>query len=217
MKNWREVFNPKEFKPYETDNKVDLPNMAEFSGDKFPKSGDPAKIELNDWHSGNSEFKKQKSKEDGSTAGSSLMNPKKFKEELTSTGGWRNVFADVQFEQKPDGSVKINVEYPNDKGEEIPNIAAPLPELPAQELQQPQPEEQPETAGKKASQKEWTIRKQGSLELRGRESATDFGISLHNGKELLLEESHKKTARVSSWREVINEAQWCSVFESAVK
>jgi len=74
MKNWREVFNPNKFKNYILRNKSKLPNMAEFSGDIFPGTGDSAKIELNSWHSSNHLFEKDKEKEQTTNLGSSLMN-----------------------------------------------------------------------------------------------------------------------------------------------
>lgn len=80
MKNWREIFNSTQFKNYTLENKSKLPNMAEFSGDLFPGTGDSSKIELNSWHNGNHLFRKYKEKEQTTNLGSSLMN-KNIREE----------------------------------------------------------------------------------------------------------------------------------------
>ena len=46
-----------DFKPFKTENKGELPNRATFTGDMEPsKTGDPAKVELTDWHEGQSKF-----------------------------------------------------------------------------------------------------------------------------------------------------------------
>lgn len=67
MESWRRIFSSEfkdEFKPYKILNKTNFPTRSKFTGDKFPKSGDAAKAELNDWHRENSVFKGFKEKED---------------------------------------------------------------------------------------------------------------------------------------------------------
>lgn len=85
MKNtWRTILaaavsNPlKGFKRYKTDNNVELPQHAEFSGDKFPtKTGDPAKVELKAFKGGNAEFKSDVARERANADhGSALMSKK---------------------------------------------------------------------------------------------------------------------------------------------
>jgi DNA-directed RNA polymerase subunit RPC12/RpoP len=69
MSNWRKTFatakSPDaDFKRYETADGVSVPNHAKFTGDMFPSaSGDPAKVELNTFHSGNALYKKDKKRE----------------------------------------------------------------------------------------------------------------------------------------------------------
>ena len=124
---WRstlQVFSKSEkytdkFKNYKVPkSKEELPNRAEFSGDKQPSSGDPAKIELNHWHSGNSTFQKDKKVEKSNEKIPSPVTQEKNKREFmgnkgvertSKKGSWRRVFSDVNFEQKPDGGVSIDV------------------------------------------------------------------------------------------------------------
>jgi len=67
MKNWRKVLGSEfkdDFKPFVTENKVKLPNRAEFTGDEWPtKTGDPAQVELDAWHTQNKNFKGFRNKE----------------------------------------------------------------------------------------------------------------------------------------------------------
>jgi len=112
--------HPKDdFKNYKVpESKAVLPNRAEFTGDKQPSSGDSAKIELNHWHSGNSAFQKDKKVEKSNEKIPSPVTQETNKREFigktevekTSTNtSWRRIFADVSFEQKPDGGVSIDV------------------------------------------------------------------------------------------------------------
>jgi len=126
--SWRKLAKSEEFKdkfkPYKTDNKIELPNRAEFTGDKKPKSGDPAKNELNAWHSGNSLGKKDRKEEQKSNS-SAVLNPKVKREDFNSqkkTSNWRNKLlkkAEVAFKQKPDGEVNISVTTPDMQNNEL--------------------------------------------------------------------------------------------------
>jgi len=77
--NWRRVLSglleKDEFKPYKGTDGITLPNRAEYTGDKFPGSGDPAKIELNAWHNENHEGQELRNKEHNSKS-SPLLNVK---------------------------------------------------------------------------------------------------------------------------------------------
>jgi len=112
--------HPKDdFKNYKVpESKSVLPNRAEFTGDKQPSTGDPAKIELNHWHSGNSAFQSDKKVEKSNEKIPSPVTQEKNKREFigekgaektSKNKGWRTVLADVNFEQKPDGGVSIDV------------------------------------------------------------------------------------------------------------
>jgi len=108
-----------DFKNYKVpSSKSELPNRADFSGDKQPSSGDPAKIELNHWHSGNSAYQKdkkvEKSNEKIPSPVTQETNKREFvgKDAVEKTSNkrhWRKVFADVSFQQKSDGEVSIDV------------------------------------------------------------------------------------------------------------
>ncbi|MFA5395627.1 MAG: hypothetical protein WC346_06345 [Methanogenium sp.] len=129
--SWRKLAKSEEFKdtfkPYKTDNKTELPNRAEFTGDKKPKSGDPAKVELNAWHSSNSLGKKDR-KEEQKSNGSAILNPKVKRENFNSqkTSNWRNKLlkkAEVAFKQKPDGEVNISVTTPDKSNEVVQGVS----------------------------------------------------------------------------------------------
>lgn len=124
--SWREVFAKS--KPYADDfdnykvpdSKGVLPNRAEFTGDKFPGSGDPAKIELTHWRSGNTQYEKDKKVEEKAKVPSPITFDKNRREfvgkevsERKVQSGWRNTFkkfSDVKFNQSPDGGIEIKVE-----------------------------------------------------------------------------------------------------------
>jgi hypothetical protein len=79
MKNWRKVLAGEsrlmpDFKRYKTDNGVELPNVAEFTEDKFPsETGDPAKVELKAFKDGVKEYESDKKREKKSKGNSALM------------------------------------------------------------------------------------------------------------------------------------------------
>ncbi len=99
------------------DSKGKLPNRAEFSGDKLPSTGDPAKKELTHWKDGNSLYEKDKKVEEKAKVPSPIIfekNHREFMGNETSErkSGWRNTllkFSDVDFTQSPDGEVAIKV------------------------------------------------------------------------------------------------------------
>ncbi len=112
MRSWRKVFGSEfkdDFKPFTTENKVKLPNRAEFTGDKFPsKTGDPAKVELNAWHKDQSTFNSFRNKEKKDDYTSLINVPEGRQEEVEDVVSKRNKwfvrFADIFQEQVTDGS-----------------------------------------------------------------------------------------------------------------
>lgn len=124
--SWRELFKvgkseqfKDDFKNYKVPGtKTELPNRANFSGDKFPSSGDPAKIELNNWHSGNSVYQRDKKVEKSNSDIPSPVTQEKNKRESVGNETVERksalrmrkaLYADVSFQQKPDGAVSIDV------------------------------------------------------------------------------------------------------------
>lgn len=230
MGNWRQVigesFNKTkkdidigdDFEFYKNEDGVEYQNHGKFTGNKFPKSGDPAKVELNDWHSQNKEYEKAKKKEDGEF-GSALMTEKSRYETVDDKlkdkdvvpkimGGnikhsnWRRTFADVQVEKKPDGSIKINVDEQSN---------APM-EYTQQLTPQENTEENPEEVKQASKIKEWEIKKEGSLQLVGRECNTCVGIAItQDGKDL---ESYKIEKEGHLWEELIPVGAWESRFHN---
>jgi hypothetical protein len=204
---------------YKTNTGVDLPNNAEFPGDKFPRSGDPAKIELNDWHAQNNEFNKFKKEEDtGDEFGSPLLSDKsrhenvedKIKDEHvlpkimggTKKKGWRTVLADVSVEKKPDGTVKVEV----DEGfNRTPDVS----QTPLQGEVIPEETQNTEVTSNKV--KEWGIKKKGNLRLIGKECVTHCGIAIMNGKK--EEEFYKVARNGHSWEELIAQGVWETKFD----
>jgi hypothetical protein len=82
MKNWRKVLADKKgeeklmvgFKRYKTDNDVELPNLAEFSGDKEPsKTGHPGKLEVKVYEEANKLMESDRKREDKTKGTSALM------------------------------------------------------------------------------------------------------------------------------------------------
>lgn len=130
MKNWRKVFAKSEsfkdkFKRFPTENKQELINRAEFTGDKPPKSGDSAKKELDAWKAGDKLSKKDRAVEQKSN-GSAVLNEKVKREDFKSqkTSNWRDVLiktADVNFKQKQDGEVNISVTTPQPQTSSLDN------------------------------------------------------------------------------------------------
>jgi len=121
--NWRKVFAKSQpfddkFENYKIpDSKGKLPNSAEFSGDKLPSGGDSAKKELEHWKGGDSQYHKDKKVEEKAKVPSPIIfedNRREFigKEKSERKSGWRGFFqkfSDVNFNQDPDGGVKIEV------------------------------------------------------------------------------------------------------------
>ncbi len=236
MKEWRKVLGEsynrtksdidmgEDFKRYETVNNVEAPNRAKFTGDKFPKSGDPAKVELNTWHSQNKEYENAKKREDkGDEFGSPIVSeegryekvdekiknknviPDLMGGKIEHSSSWREVLSDVQVEKKPDGSIKVNVDE---------NLNAPMEytqQIPSEDTQEVSQEQQVEE--KQASKvEEWEIRKEGSLKLVGRECKNCAGIAItENGKDL---ESYKVEKEGHLWEELIPVGAWESKFHN---
>lgn len=217
MKNWREVFNVKEFKFYETQGKGKLPNMAEFSGDKWPASGDSAKIELNAWHQGNNLSKKDREKEQSSTLGSSLLS-KKINLSKDSSLTWKNVLSNVNFEQKPDGTVKIDVEYPQESNFSNQGFVAPVkqsfPKPPAREPAVNELEKAQKASSLSKPVKEWVIKREGSLVLKGRECEDACGIVIEKEGQIIDSQRVEKTGKSSVWNELINQGLWETKFDT---
>lgn len=306
MRNWRKVL-AKEVK--------NLPSESEFSGDKLPKSGDAAKVELNSWHKLNSQFKQDVNKEHESDS-LGILEPKNKRENVRNASiikrssilailksflkskfvpilqedpdsltdsdvqkftdmvdqasstqelqsifslgslqergyriqDWGDLleefintqdskmssmkFSDVQFEQKPDGTVKINVEYPSDSGDvNIPNIDEELNSVVNDQTSTPEGTEQlPLTKDKTTTPKEssrisscntdiksWIIKEASNKKLIGRECKDACGIFIEDKSgKVLIGDKIKKTAKFSNWREVINEAVWIAKFDEFV-
>ncbi|MCK9541063.1 MAG: DMP19 family protein [Novosphingobium sp.] len=141
--NWRQKLAKSEnfkddFKPYK-EKKREIINRAEFTGDKFPKSGDPAKVELNHWKAGDSLGKKDR-KTESTSSGSAVLNPKVKRENFKKTSNWRDKLikkAEVDFRQKPDGEVSISVTTPQQGIGGLPNTdITPSLESPLEEEQE---------------------------------------------------------------------------------
>lgn len=290
MAYWREVISK---------NLKNLPSEAEFSGDKTPKSGDSAKVELNSWHKLNSQFKQDIDKEQQSNNSSIFYSKNKREnvknaslekrssvlillknflkskfisilqedpdsltdtdiqkftnlvDEATSTQDLQSIFtlgslvekgyriqdwgdileefintqdsvmsslkfSDVQFEQKPDGTVKINVEYPSDSDNlNIPDIDQELTSAPQPEQSQEEtPQSEAKTSSCNTDIKSWVIKEASNKRLIGRECKDACGIFIEDQSgKVLLGDRIKKTAKFSDWREVINEAVWVAKFD----
>ena len=122
-RSWREVFAKSQpfkdsFENYKIpDSKGKLPNQAEFTGDKLPSGGDSAKKELEHWKGGNTQYNKDKTVEEKAKIPSPIIfedNRREFigKDKVERKSGWRGFFqkfSDVNFNQSPDGGVKIEV------------------------------------------------------------------------------------------------------------
>jgi hypothetical protein len=114
-----------DFKPFKTDNNLELPNRADFSGDKAPsKTGDPAKIEVKDWHEGNTKFKNYRNKEKKDDYTSLIATPEgrqeKMKEAIARQGKWFTKIANII--DKPEDAVPMTNDTPS------PNIGEGIPE-----------------------------------------------------------------------------------------
>jgi hypothetical protein len=233
MKNWRDLGKISatnnvtkkdidvdyDFKNFKTENKVELPNRAKFTGDKVNTSGNPAKKEVDTWKKQNKEYEKAKKKEDATEHGSPVMLEDRY-EDLDSKlkddnvipnimGGyikhsWREVLGDVQVTKQPDGKLVINVE----ENSLMPSQTQ-VPETPQQE--QPQEEVQPKAASKV---KEWEIKKVGSLKLVGKECSTHAGIGIYKGSDEI--EFHKVAKNGHQWNELINQGLYETKFDEIV-
>jgi hypothetical protein len=229
MKGWREILSFKKeedkFTPYKTENGVEIPNNAEFTGDKVPKSGDPAKKELEAWREGDKISLKDRNKEHKSPKGTPLLFEGYELTPSSTRKSWRNVFSDVSFKQKPDGTVAIDVSYNNTN--------APTQEEHQWEQEQqgtqtpPASTEPPETDQTPLQEKEgsrklcsdgitrWVIQKKGSMELLGKECPNGCGIEIK--KEGSVVEDYKVDRNGREWRELINQAVWEARFDELTK
>jgi len=89
MRPWRQIFAvaaTENFKPYKAETGQTIPNHAKFTGDEIPKTGDPAKIELNAWRSGDSKFRSYKDSEDKDQYTSLVVNDHGRAESATGIG-----------------------------------------------------------------------------------------------------------------------------------
>jgi len=211
----KDVILENEFKPYKVKGNPGLPNNAKFDGDRFPEDGDAASNELEAWKAQNKQFiKNKKSESDDTSHGSSILMKKKVEtldeqmknpdhvfpnldaKKVEHEAGWREVFADVSVEKKPDGTVKVNVDEgfnqtPQSLQQTVPTSAT--------------PEEQPQE--KEASKiNTWEIKKEGSLTLIGKECSTHCGIGIFdNGEEI---EFYKVAKNNHTWEELIPRGVW---------
>jgi len=242
MKDWKKVLrNPvfgesynrtksdidtgEDFEFYKNEDGVEYQNRGKFTGNKFPRSGDPAKVELNTWHAQNKEYEKAKKREDkGDEFGSPIVSEEgryenvdeKIKDKnvipdlmggkIKHDASWRKVLSDVQVEKKPDGSIKVNV----DENTNAPmEYTQGIPPEGGQEIQQEQSTEEVKQASKVD---EWEIKKEGSLKLVGRECKDCAGIAItKDGKDL---ESYKIEKEGHLWDELIPVGAWESKFQN---
>lgn len=217
MQNWRETFNTTAFKPYRSNKGTDLQNMAEFTGDKIPSTGDPSKIELNSWHSGNEVSKKDRVEESKSTGGSPLLNTSvkrtstPFQKNATNLN-WRAVLGNVNFEQKPDGTIKIDVDYSNENAV-VNDTAGAIPA--ATPSVSPPAATSPVAVNKKASSiNEWEIKSKGDLKLLGKECADSCGIFISKSGSIIDSQRVAKSSKSREWHELINQGVWETKFDS---
>ena len=237
--NWRELFKsgasynitkkdvevPEE-KPYKTKNKVEFPTSSKFTEDKFPRSGDPSKVELNTWKSQNKEYEKAKKKEDNTEYGSPVLLKKRY-ETLDEKLGDKHVYPDIMgskiphewseilsnlivsnmtVKKKPDGTIEMNIEEGNPVGQDQVLNQPPVENAPLEE-NSPQVE-----SSKKV--KEWEIKKEGSLSLVGKECDTHCGIGIYKGKDEL--EFYKISKQGHTWEELIPQGRWETKFDEVI-
>lgn len=166
--NWRKIFSKKEDQKsgvYKSPDGKQIPNNAEFTGDKFPsKTGNPVKQEQSSWQEGNRLFKGDVGREKGNTLNSPLLDPKNRRERFkglssqarsrysrfTDPRDWRSIFmvkkADTSVTTKPDGSLKIDITTPMQGQQPVqaPNQTLQTPLEPPTQTTPPQTTEQKE-------------------------------------------------------------------------
>lgn len=166
---------------YKTDNKVTLPNSADFSGDLWPSSGNPVTREQEDWHAGNKKEQSDVTRENkaqkeftsplmtgddrSEDVASHIKEPQVLPKHLASIGNQsvdtiRQIIADLTFTKEPDGTVEIEM---TDAPIALPTAPAATNPAPAGPPAVPIPADNP--AGKKSSSLEiglGTIRHTGS-------------------------------------------------------
>ena len=236
--NWRTIFKlaypfdttkgdinvEEDFKNFKTENGAELPNRAKYTGDKFPKQGDPAKEEVDAWKKQNKQFDKDKKVEDkGVEYGSPLMNEKSKREDVNDKikdegvysnligaipkKGWRNVLADMTLKQKPDGTLEVSVQDTPTQPEPIQNTQEQVPPVEGTEDQTKQ--------ASKDKVETWVIKKKGNLELIGKQCETHCGVAItSNGKEEIF---YKEPRNGHQWNEVIPEGVWLTRFDEYAK
>ena len=238
INNWRELFKsgasynitkkdvevPEE-KPYKTKNKVEFPTSSKFTEDKFPRSGDPSKVELNTWKSQNKEYEKAKKKEDNTEYGSPVLLKKRHKT-LDEKLGDKHVYPDIMggkiphewseilsnlivsnmtVKKKPDGTIEMNIEENSFPGQD-PNLDPQVNTPSSQPL-----EEIPSSVESSKKIKEWEIKKEGNLSLVGKECDTHCGIGIYKGKDEL--EFYKISKQGHIWEELIPQGKWETKFD----
>lgn len=132
-----------------------------------------------------------------------------------TVANWRNTLetlADLNFKQKTDGTVEIHsdIEVNDDTAQPIPaanTVAKPVSPAP-----QEANEQAVSTSSRSLSPKEWVIKKQGNLVLKGRECADACGIVIEKAGKVVDFERILKNGH--SWRELINQAVWEERFQS---
>lgn len=203
-----------ELKRFKTENKVELPNNAEFTGDKLPSEGDSAQAELKAWKEGDKLFKKDTKQEDKDTSHGSPLTSEKVKRDdvddhakkndlysslMGGKLGWYERLSSMQMDRKPDGTIKLLIDD--------------SPQQPEPQVQQE--EEVPQSQVKASKVESWIIKEAGNLQLIGKECTTHCGIAiLQNGVE---QEFHKFAKNGHLWEELINQGLWESKFDSLVK
>jgi hypothetical protein len=167
MLTWRKIFSSKEDqKPgaYKAPNGKSIPNNVNFTGNKFPSSGNPVKKEQSAWQEGSKLQQQDSKKEISVKQNSPLMDDKTRRERFESlksksasrffvkksfdSSDWRTnlaKLADTSFKQKPDGTLQIDITTSRPGQDVQQNV-----QQPNQPIAPEQPVEQPETE-KKAS------------------------------------------------------------------
>ncbi len=209
----------KNFKPYKSEDGEEIPNNAIFTGDKFPKSGDPAKIELNDWHKEDNQSKKDRDIEHKAGPGSVIAwegISKEFKREA-SKRNWRTVLADVSFKQKPDGFIQIDVNYPSDTAPTQEEYQWESNNSKQSEGSENEQSETPQSTQKSKNQQKadlqyWVIRKHGNLELVGGKSDRECSVKIVKNGTIV--DDFKVNREGRDWRELINQSVWEARFDS---
>lgn len=248
--NWRRLastdMNWKKKDEYDSKYGQHVPFSATFSGDKEPSTGNSADKEVEAFHKGEKEFKKDKNKETNPVSPIFNKRQETMKDHIKANANWRQVLGAVEFKADPDGTVKLN--YTPDNApiaeEEQTSPTEGMEQTPADtSFQSPESQSTPQspvstdtygeagvsTASAK-NKKEWIIRdeisKRGArLVLAGMECDTGAGIKIFEVSKMAGRENYpaaelsKYTTRKNghTWREVINQAQWESEYENFLK